>query len=366
MRYLISLIILMAIGCASSQRQPNMKSGMYSENVPAIALRKIVSGQLVINKNEGLRSVESEIVVTDSDKWHIGSCTKSMTSFLIAMLVQEKKLQLDTSVQEIFPDLKYKFKQTITIRHLLTHRSGLKDVTDLKPFWTNAYTSNEKLSQQRLNFIKLLFQEDLQFNPDEKYAYLNAGYVVLGAVIEKITGQSWEEVIQKKIFNALKMNSCGFGAAASKDINPPDQPLGHVVVEAKLTPIRHLTKEVFPSDNPKFLGPAGTVHCSMDDWGKFLQDMLSATKARSSLLKPEVAKVFFSEYKDQTAIGGWGYIKNSKGLRYTMAGSNTMNHAIYILAPEVDSIYFGAVNSGTDEAQAELINQLKILIQSHP
>lgn len=342
-----------------------MKSGMYSEHVPAIALRKIVSGKLVVNKNEGLRSVDSEFTITANDKWHIGSCTKSMTSFLIAMLIQENKLQLDTSIQEIFPNLKFKFTEPVTIRNLLTHRSGLKEVIDFQPFWGNSFTSKESLNQQRLNFIKLLFQEDLSFKPDEKYEYLNAGYVVLGAIIEKITAQPWEKIIKKKIFSTLKMKSCSFGPAASKNINPPDQPLGHTMIDNKLMPVRHLTKEVTPSDNPKFLGPAGTVHCSMDDWGKFLQDMLNASKGQSLLLNPEIAKVFFSEYKDQAAIGGWGYVKNSKGLRYTMAGSNTMNNAVYILAPEADSIYFGAVNSGTDEAQAELINQIKILIQSN-
>ena len=365
MKYLTSLFFLITIGCASGGRKPNMKTGMYSEHVPAIALRKIVLGDLVLTKNEGLRSVDMDAVVTANDKWHIGSCTKNMTSYLIAMLIQENKLQLDTSIQKIFPEMKFKFHQPVTIRQLLTHRSGLKEVTDIQPFWTNSFTSKEKSSQQRLNFIKLLFNNDLNFNPDEKYEYSNAGYIVLGAVIEKITAKSWEDVIQKKIFATLNMKSCGFSTAASADISPPDQPLGHIVIGDKLTSVRHLANESIPSDNPKFLGPAGTVHCSMDDWGRFLQEMLSASKGQSSLLRPEVSKIFFSEYKDQMAVGGWSYVNSAKGLRYTMAGSNTMNHAMYIVAPEVNSIYFGAVNSGTEEAQAELINQLKILIQSH-
>ncbi len=355
----------MNFGCVSADRKPNTKTGMFSEHIPAIALRKIVSGQLVTTKDEGLRSLDLDTLVTATDKWHLGSCTKSMTSFLIAMLIQENKLQLDTSIQEIFSDMKFKSNQPVTIRQLLTHRSGLKEVTDIQPFWINSFTSKEKPSEQRLNFIKLLFKNDLNFNPEEKYQYLNAGYVVLGAVIEKITAKSWEEVMQKKIFATLNMKSCGFGPAANKDINPPDQPLGHRNIENKLTPVKRMSNETIPSDNPKFLGPAGTVHCSMDDWGKFLQEMLNASKGKSFLLKPEIAKVWFTDYKDQTAIGGWGYVNGAKGLRYTMAGSNTMNHAMYIVAPEVDSIYFGAVNSGSEEAQAELVNQIKILIQSN-
>lgn len=365
MKYLISIFILISVGCVSTDRQPNTKTGIFSEHVPAIALRKMVSGQLVTTKNEGLRSIDSEIVVTANDKWHIGSCTKSMTSYLIAILIQENKLKLDTTLQDIFPEVKFKFNQSVTIRDLLTHRSGLKDVNDIQPFWTNSFSSKDDTTTQRQQFVKLLLEKELNFNPDEKYEYLNAGYVVLGAVIEKITAKSWEEVIQKKIFTVLNMKSCGFGPTAGKDMTPPDQPLGHKIIENKFTPIRHLTKESIPSDNPKFVGPAGTVHCSLDDWGKFLQEMLKASKNQSLLLKPEIAKIFFIEYKDQTAIGGWGYVNSAKGLRYAMAGSNTLNHAIYIVAPDVDSIYFGAVNSGTEEAQIELMNQIKILIQSN-
>ena len=90
--------------------------------------------------------------------------------------------------------------------------------------------------------------------------YSNSSYMIAGAVLEKVTGKPWRELIKTELFDKLGMTSCGFGAPGSKAV--VDQPRGH---DAGGTPI-----EPGPAaDNPPGLGPAGTVHCSLLDYGKF-------------------------------------------------------------------------------------------------
>ena len=98
-----------------------------------------------------------------------------------------------------------------------------------------------------------------RFTPGSKFEYTNFGYVIVGAIIEQATGRLWEEELKARVFDPLDMASCGFGPTAMGDDR--SQPWAHADQGETFVPIE--------LDNPPFLGPAGTVHCNLQDWGQF-------------------------------------------------------------------------------------------------
>src|SRR5262249_49072119 len=115
--------------------------------------------------------------------------------------------------------------------------------------------------------------------PGSTYEYSNLGYIIAGAVVEKITGQSWERAMTSQVFEPLQMRTAGFGGTGTA--GKIDQPWPHTS-DGKPAP------ENGPAmDNPPVMGPAGRVHCSIQDWSKFIGDQLRGDLGKPGLLKPE-------------------------------------------------------------------------------
>ena len=159
------------------------------------------------------------------------------------------------------------------------------------------------------------------------------------------------------------MGECGFGPAATKDLAPPNQPWGHKLIGGTLVSVQPKESEIEPSDNPASLGPAGTVHCSMDSWTLFLKEMLLSSQGHSTLLSSSTANRLFALYKDNIAGGGWGCIDRewANGPTYMMVGSNELNYAMYVIAPQKNMILMGVTNSGAESALRALSEQFKLL-----
>ena len=288
---------------------------------PGYAIRKIENGKIVFDDFGGIRALDHSTRITKSDLWHIGSCTKSMTSFLIGMLVDEGKISFDDQIGKILNNSIVDDLKKITVLDLLTHRSGLAEITELKNLnWSSFVQSKESIEKLRCNLVNAILSETKKFLRDSNFEYCNSNYLILGAILEQAHAKSWEQIISEKIFVTLGMNDCGFGPPATKDLIPPDQPWGHKLINDVLTAVPPKEKESEPSDNPAALGPAGTVHCSFDSWSLFLQEMLLSAQGKSTLLKSSTAKALFNLHRDNIAGGGWGLIERdwAQGPTYTM------------------------------------------------
>lgn len=342
----------------------HFKKAFEEAQVPGFALRKIENGKIVTDSYCGVRAVGYSSLISASDRWHIGSCTKSMTSFLIGMLIDEKKLSFTDRLSKALQRSVVDGIGEITIIDLLTHRSGLRDLNELENrSWESFATSKEPTSKVRESLVNAILLQSTKFPRDSKFEYCNSNYVLLGEIIEKGYGAPWEQVISEKIFLRLAMKECGFGPAATKDLTPPDQPWGHKLVDNTIVAVQPKTIELEPSDNPAALGPAGTISCSFDSWSIFLEEMLASAQGHSSLLEPSTAKVLFDIYKDNVTGGGWGCIDRdwANGPTYMMVGSNELNYAMYVLAPNRNLILMGATNSGAESSLAVLSEQIKLL-----
>ncbi|OAB80444.1 serine hydrolase [Cochleicola gelatinilyticus] len=163
-------------------------------------------GKVVYKKGFGLANMEWDIPNTPDTKHRIGSITKQFTALLIMQLVAEGKIELQAPVSKYLPEYSKTNGDKITIHQLLTHTSGVPNYTSFPNFFKdlsrNPHTTNE--------MVRLFADSTLQFTPGTKFTYSNSGYVLLGAIIEKITGKLYEQVLREKIFNPLAMNNTGF------------------------------------------------------------------------------------------------------------------------------------------------------------
>ncbi|WP_421418453.1 serine hydrolase [Pseudoalteromonas lipolytica] len=163
-------------------------------------------GKVLFEKSYGYANFEWDIEHSEKSKFRIGSITKQFTAMLILQLAQQGKLKLDEPLATYLPDYRQDIAAKITLRQILNHTSGLSNYTQLKTFRDEYSKNNYSVDE----FIRLLCSDDLLFEPGTEFRYSNSGYFILGAVIEKVTGQKYKDVLQKNILDPLGMNDTGY------------------------------------------------------------------------------------------------------------------------------------------------------------
>lgn len=285
-----------------------------SDNCPAFVAVILRDGKVVGNAASGLRRRdEPENPVTINDKFHLGSCTKAMTATLVGILVDEGKLDWDDTIEERLPELAKSIDpvyREVTLWQLLAHRGGL---TPGGAFWNKQGINTH---ENRLEIAAKAMEKKPEQLDAGNFQYSNLGYLVAGLFTESVTGESWETLIQQKVFEPLNMESAGFGVPDTE--RPATHPWGHSVTAQGLHPIKF--------DNAPSLAPAGTVHCSILDWARFIALHLDQQCKHHDLLKPETLKKLHTAYDGPGPKygGGWSIATNSKlGLELEHNGSNT-------------------------------------------
>lgn len=161
-------------------------------------------GEVIFAKGYGLADVEQNIPNTLNTKFMIGSITKQFTAMLITQLVESGTLRLDNTISDFIPEFPKDIGDRITIEMLLCHSSGLIFPEGIERYY-HATTKEEYLQE----YLKQLAEEGLRFEPGQGYGYSNAGYFILGLIIEKVTGKSYEEVLSEQILEPLGMSQTG-------------------------------------------------------------------------------------------------------------------------------------------------------------
>lgn len=162
-------------------------------------------GEIVYQKAIGKANLELDVTMQTGNVFQIASMTKQFTAVAILMLEEQGKLLVTDPVSKYVPG--YPGGDRITIHHLLTHTSGIKDFTAMKSLSTIA--QKEMSPEAMVNFFK---DEPPSFAPGEKFAYNNAGYVLLGYIIELVSGNTYENFIQHNIFSTLGMKNSGYAS----------------------------------------------------------------------------------------------------------------------------------------------------------
>ncbi len=325
--------------------------------LPALAASVVQGGETVEIAAVGRRRSDSPVPVSESDLWHLGSCAKAMTATMIATLVEEGALRWETTIAESFPDLLPDLDpawRSVTIELLLSHRSGLAE--DREPdavVFPRVRALTGPIREQRRQLVRLVLSQAPFQAPDKSMLYSNYGYTVAGAMAERAAQDSWESLLRHLLFQPLGMESAGFG--------PPGIP------GALTQPRGHLDgKPMEPgveADNPAVLGPAGSVHCSLEDFGKFASLHLAGARDESSFLDKETFARMHRPRGPEGYALGWGIGDQESALGPTLShgGSNGMWTAVDWLSPPKNLACLIATNANGDsalEACGEAVNML--------
>jgi len=206
---------------------------------------------------DGRRAVDHDSEVTPSDQWHLGSVTKSMTATLVARLVEAGRLDwhatiaglLDAQWSDALPAYR-----DVTVLHLLSHRGGLpRDVA-------GSFAAGD-LHAARLAYARDALRQPPSAPLGAQMNYSNADYVVVGAILESLTGKTWEALMVEEVFAPLDLASGGFGPPGAP--GRLDQPMGHSPAAIGL--------RATEADIPAVVAPAGRVHMDLADLLKFLE-----------------------------------------------------------------------------------------------
>src|SRR6185312_6823892 len=168
------------------------------------------NGVPVFRQAFGLANREWDVPNTPDTKFRIGSITKQFTATAVLQLAEAGKLSIDDPVAKYYSEAPPAWNG-ITIRHLLTHTSGIPSFTSIPHF----FDQQARLDRTPEEIIKLTQDKPLDFAPGTKYLYDNTGYVILGYIIEKVSGERYADYIQHHIFDALGMKSSGYDVSAT-------------------------------------------------------------------------------------------------------------------------------------------------------
>jgi len=163
-------------------------------------------GKFVYKKGFGMANMEWEIPNQPDTKFRIGSVTKQFTATLVLQFVDEGKIKLDGKLSDYLPDYRKDTGGKITVHQLLNHTSGVPSYTSRPDFFADVSRDPYSVA----DFVKKFASGELEFEPGSKYNYNNSGYFLLGAIIEKVSGKSYETALKERIFEPLGMKNTGY------------------------------------------------------------------------------------------------------------------------------------------------------------
>jgi CubicO group peptidase (beta-lactamase class C family) len=173
---------------------------LEATGVPSASIAVVHDGAISLTKAYGLARIESPMPAATTMRYAIGSISKQFTATAAAMLAEDGKLSLDDTVGRFFPEVTQ--ASDITLRQLLSHTSGIRD------YWPQDYVPPSMLEPITTHALLERFaSQPLDFEPGSQYQYSNTGYVLAGAIVEKVSSQSLTDFLQVRVFTPLGMES---------------------------------------------------------------------------------------------------------------------------------------------------------------
>lgn len=200
----------------------NVYARQYNFNGTILVINK---GQVVISKGYGMKNVKDSSYNDVNTIYQMGSVTKQFTAALILQLEEQKKLSVKDKLSKYFPELRW--ADSITIENLLTHTSGIFNYTNDGKFMATEAT--KPATPEKI--IALFKDKPLDFKPGSQYTYSNSGYMLLGYIIEKVTGKTYEQVMRERILTPLGMTHSGFDFTHLKE---EDKAAGYTTYKEQL------------------------------------------------------------------------------------------------------------------------------------
>ncbi len=248
------------------------------------------NGKVIYKGGFGMANMEWQIPNTPDTKFRLGSITKQFTAMLTLQLVEQGKIKLDGKISDYLPDYRKDIGEKVTVHHLLTHTSGIPSYTSQPGFFANVSRNPYKVG----DFVKTYASGNLEFEPGTKYSYNNSGYFLLGAIIERITGKTYEQALKEMIFDPLGMKNTGYD---HHDTIMPKRASGYAKTRSGYTNAAYLDMSIPYA--------AGSMYSTVEDL--YLWDQALYT---DKLITPQTKELMYKPFLENYAYG-WGITKAS-------------------------------------------------------
>ena len=297
-------------------------------------------GKVVGLSVSGERKKGSGLAIAENDLWHIGSITKSFTATMIARLVEQGDLSWGTPIKDVFTNggnIHPQWKD-VTLENLLTHTSGAAANFPILLTLKNPDAGMDRMVAREVAVEKVLAKPP-QATPASTFLYSNIGYTIAGVFAEKKMDMPWEKLISQEVFAPIGIYSGGFGAPQDKE-ELLSQPWGHKKMLGFTMPTK--------GDNTPIIGPAGTIHLSLNDLALYANEHLQGIQGRGTILQPEsfrhLHKANLNNYAHGWVIGA--PLELDIGNVHWHNGSNTMWYALLVLLPNINAAIAITSNDG--------------------
>lgn len=314
-------------------------------HIPGMAALAMKDGKVIAQATYGVRKLGDPTPIGADDRWHLGSDTKAMTATLAALVVQDGKLSFSSTVGEVLSDWKDldSAYAKVTLLQLLQHRGGVPGNVEPES-WAALWKASDPVAG-RAEFVHATLKQ--RAHQVGTYEYSNAGYMTAAVMVERVTGRTWDALMKSRVFEPLGMMSCGYGPSASP--GKVDAPWSHELHEGVL---RAVDAASGLADNPAGLGPAGTVHCSLADWGRFVEAHVRGERGAQTKL-PLPASAWHALHTPNGAYA-LGWLVDARpwahGPVLSHDGSNGMSYATVVASPADDRVFLVVANRGSDAA----------------
>jgi D-alanyl-D-alanine carboxypeptidase len=315
--------------------------GSFPSEGPGAAVVVVKDGRTLFRKAYGTASLELGVPLQPDMVFRLGSITKQFTAAAILMLAEEGKLSLQDPIEKHLPGYPTQ-GHVITIEHLLTHTSGIQSYTDM-PGWMTSRIQGPMTVTELVDAFK---KEPMQFAPGERWAYNNSGYILLGAIVEKASGKTYEAFVRERIFQPLGMASSCYDRTEA--IVPKRAP-GY-------------TREGDQPRNARYLSmtqpyAAGSLASTVDDLARW-----DASLYTEKLLKKASLDRAWTPYvlKNGKATGygyGWG-VSTLRGRRAISHGGGIFGFSTYAVRLPDERLYVAVLcNSDSPAADPEYLGK---------
>ncbi len=297
---------------ADKSSQVDALFALWSQgNSPGVAVLVAKDGKVLHRKGYGLANLETKTLVSPKTVFDLGSVGKQFTAMAIMMLAERGKLRYDDPLSKFFPEFPT-YAQKITVRHLLNHTAGLTEYDqlfiqngkvdrDYESFFGQKGWKFEPTSKDTLDLFAK--QKMLRFSPGDEWEYSNSGYVVLGQIIEKVSGKSFHQFLKENIFEPLGMKNTLVYDETKPKI--PNLAVSYMRAGNELKGTNFNALSLIYGD--------GGVNSSIDDLAKWYKAIENNAFVKASTLK----QAFTSGKRNNGASVGYGfgwYVGNSLGL----------------------------------------------------
>lgn len=333
-----------------------MREARQRYTVPAIVVTIMNSEAVLLQEVQGVRVIDKQDQATFDDYFHIGSCSKSVLAVIAARLIEQKKITWKTEFFDVFPELKAHANSAyrdITLEDLFLSEAGIKAYTNMDTELFPEY--GPWVSDKRMEFIKYLIEQPPSSkNKDGKFQHLysNASYTMASAMLERVSGDTYEELVKKTLTDGLGIS---VHIAWPNSIGS-DQPWGHLITKDKV--------EVFPPDHdyklPYLITPAGDLSMTPKDYAKYTQLHLQGLRGNDNYISSEAYRYIHNGY-DGFSLGVANGVLGGK--RFSgFDGSAGTFFCRSVIVPESDFAFTIMTNAGSGSGSMEAVDWLTMRI----